>query len=506
MKGQRSLWSTGRTPDREPLFSTSALMKVMGIVVIPAAAGVLLLFLDPALVALVTVALYASLWLLFNPFPALLLYLLLVAVRPQEGVAQLEAIHVERLFAVLAMLGWGLQAAVKRAQVTYSRGVAGWLAAYVVVCFCSIFTSLWKFAAVDAWIELLRAVVLFFLISQLVDSPKRLFVLMAVFALGHLWMAGESIRLYYSEGYDYMRMGILRATTSSASRGDPNSLAASLLLAVCFGIYTIRSRAGVIWRLLWFCLMGVASFVVVLTGSRSAMFGALFMLFYVWIRSRRKVVVAACAVIVVAGVWLAMPLQYKDRFMTTFDFERNPSAGESARGRITGLKVGAQMFLDRPLLGVGVGNFSVAHATQYSPPGYRSWLQAHNLLAQVAGETGLLGLIAFAGFVIASMRLAGRLSAPPRPVPSFLPNAGAPSRANPPPSGAASLTGSDDASFVASVARACLASFWLLLFLGLFGHNVMRFNWYVDAGLVSACAVMLPSILPKPGNERPLRG
>jgi O-antigen ligase len=504
MKRQRLLWSTGRAPDREPLFSTTALVKVMGIVVIPATAGVLLLFLDPALVALVTVALYGSLWLLFNPFPALLLYLLLVAVRPQEGIAQLEAIHVERLFAVLAILGWGLQAGVRRAPVTFSRGVAGWLVAYVVVCFCSIFTSLWKLAAVDAWIELLKAVVLFFLISQLVDSPRRLIVILAVFALGHLWMAGESIRLYYSEGYDYMRMGILRATTSSVSRGDPNSLAASLLLAVCLGIYTIRSRAGVFWRLMWFCVICAGGFVVVLTGSRAAMSAALFMLFYVWLRSRKKLVVAACAVIVVAGVWLAMPLQYKDRFMTTFDFERNPSAGESARGRITGLRVGAQMFLDRPLLGVGVGNFSVAHAMRYSSPDYRSWLQAHNLLAQVAGETGLLGVIAFAGFVIASMRLAGRLSTPPRPVPVVRSNGGAVSRANPPP-GAAPLTGSDDASFIGSVARASLASFWLLLFLGLFSHNVMRFNWYVNAGLVSACAVILPSILTKPGSEPPLK-
>lgn len=526
MNGRRpSLWSTGRASDREPLFNPSTLVKVIGIFVIPATAGVLLLFLDPALVALVTVALYASLWLLFNPFPALLLYLLLVAVRPQEGTVQLEAIHVERLSAVLAMLGWGLQAAVRRAPVTFSRGVAGWLFAFVLVCFCSIFTSVWKAAAMDAWIELIKAGVLFFLVSQLVDSPKRLYAFLIVFALGHVWMAGESVRLYYSEGYDYTRMGILRATTSSVSRGDPNSLAASLLLAVCLGIYTIRSRARVLWRLVWFVVVCAGSFVVVLTGSRAAMFAALFMLLYVWVRSGKKVAVAALAVIVVAGVWLAMPLQYKDRFMTTFDFERNPSAGESARGRITGLKVGAQMFLDRPLLGVGVGNFSVAHATRYSPADYQSWLQAHNLLAQVAGETGLLGVLTFAGFVVATMRLAGRLSRAPRLLPPPSPGApqpaapasGASPGTGPPRLGAwsprarlsratpdaASLTGSDDASFVGSVARASLASIWLLLFLGLFGHNAMRFNWYVNAGLVSACAVIMPTVLKSRCSDEP---
>ena len=498
MRWQGTRWRVGRVSGQEPLLNPAALVKVVGIFVIPITAGILLLFLDPALVAIVTVALYASLWLLFNPFPALLLYTLLVAVRPQEGIAQLEVIHVERLFAVLAMLGWGLQAAVRKSPVSFSRGIAGWLFAFVVVCFGSIFTSIWKVAAVDAWIELLKAAVLFFLISQLVNSPKRLFVFLVVFALGHLWMAGESLRLYYSEGYDYMKMGIMRATTASVSRGDPNSLAASLLLAICFGIYTIRSRASVLWRLSWLGVICAGGLVVVLTGSRAAMLAALFMLFYVWLKSKKKLVVAACAVIVVAAVWLAMPLQYKDRFMTTFDFERNPSAAESARGRITGLRVGAQMFLDRPLLGVGFGNFSVAHAMRYSPPEDRSWLQAHNLLAQVAGETGLLGMIAFAGFVIAAMRLAGRLSSSPRPVfPAWS------SRGTMHPLRASPLAGSDDASFISSAARASLASIWLLLFLGLFGHNVMRFNWYINAGLISACAAILPSLRIRPDDGHP---
>jgi O-antigen ligase len=224
------------------------------------------------------------------------------------------------------------------------------------------------------------------------------------------------------------------------------------------------------------------------------MLAALLMLFYVWLRSRQKLLVAAGVVVIVAAVWLAMPLQYKDRFITTFDLERNPSAAESARGRITGLKVGAEMFFDRPLLGVGIGNFSAAHAMLYSPSGSRSWLQAHNLLAQVAGETGLLGVIAFAGFVIASMRLAGRLSSTPR---SALPgwahglpvNAGAQQLP-----GSVSLIGSDDSSFVSSTARAALACIWLLLFLGLFAHNLLRFNWYLNAGLISACGAMMPSL------------
>lgn len=496
------------------------IVKVFGVVIIPATAGALLLFLDPLMVLLVTVALYLSLWLLFKPFPALVLYTILVAVRPQEGVAQLEAMHVERLFALLALLGWGLQAAVERKSVSLPRGVTLWFLAFVVVSFGSIFTSVWKLAAVDAWLELLKAGVLFFLVSQVVNTPRRLFIFLLVFSLGHVWMAAESLRLYYSEGYDYVRMGIVRATTSSVSRGDPNTLAASLLLAVCFAIFTLRSRASFLWRASWLGVILTGGVVVVLTGSRAAMVAALFMLAYVWLKSRAKPLVAALLVIVVVGGWFLMPAQYQERFLTTFDFERNPSAAESARGRIAGLTVGLKMFLDRPFLGVGIGNFSVANATVYSPPGEESWLQAHNLLAQVAGETGLLGTIAFAGFVIASMRLAGRLTSRRRvsshsrfPRHGTLQPDGAPYHVSPetgskepaatarlasgPERPAAASSRSQDIAFVRSVCAASLAVFWLLLVLGLFGHNMMRFSWYLTAGMLAACASMLAAIEDK---------
>jgi len=431
----------------------------------------MLLFFDPLLVSLITVSLYASLWLLFNPFPALLLFMLLVAVRPQEGIAQLEAMHVERLCALLAMIGWGLQAAAERRIGPVSRSIAWWFSVFMIVCFLSIFTSVWKLGAVNAWIDLLKIGILAFLISQMVNTPRRLFIFLLVFALGHLWMAVESLRLYYSEGYNYIMMGILRATTGSASRGDPNSLAASLLLAICFGLYTIRNSRRFLWRLSWIGMIGAGTVAVVLTGSRSAMLGSLFLLFYLWLTHKRKVLMGMLIIVLIVVAWFAMPSQYQERFLTTFNFEKNPSASESAMGRVTGLRVGAQMFLDRPLLGVGIGNFGVAHGMIYSPPQESSWMEAHNLVAQVGGETGILGLIAFAGFVIACMKGTVRVR-------SLL-----------------SSVETEEAKGISAICRACLAAYWLLLLLGLFGHNMMRYNWYLNAGLVSACLITANTLM-----------
>ncbi|MCX5799984.1 MAG: O-antigen ligase family protein [Candidatus Eisenbacteria bacterium] len=453
-----------------PPINPGTLFKIFAVFVIPVTAGLMLLFFDPLLVFLIAVALYASLWFLFNPFPALLLFMLLVAVRPQEGIVQLEPLHVERLCAVLAAVGWGFQVAAGRRFWPVSRGIASWLLVFVVVCFLSVFTAVWKLGAATAWIELLKLGVLAFLTSQMVNTPRRLFVFLSVFALGHVWMAAESLRLYYSVGYNYTAMGIVRATTDSLSRGDPNSLAASLVLAVCFGLYCIGANRNLFWRLCWLGVICAGSVVVVLTGSRSGMLGVLFLLFYMWITHKRRMLTGIIVMLVAVGAWVAMPMQYKERFLTIFEFQKNASAAESAMGRIEGLRVGSQMFMDRPLLGVGIGDFGIAHGMIYSPPQNRNWFEAHNLLAQVGGETGILGLIAFAGFVIVCMRGAARAG-------SLLSSVDTP-----------------EAKGISAVCRACLAAYWLLLLLGLFGHNMMRYNWYLNAAIVSACLVMAPSV------------
>ncbi|MFH0778432.1 MAG: hypothetical protein V2A71_07345, partial [Candidatus Eisenbacteria bacterium] len=311
---------------QEPLVSTRTLTTILGVFAIPVTAGVLLLFYEPILVAVITAALYVSLWFLFNPFPGFLLYMILVTVRPQEGIPQLEAMHVERLCAVLALLGWSLQAGVSRRILPLSRPIASWFFAFVVVCFLSIFTSVWKLAAVNAWIELLKLGVLLLLTSQLVSSPRRLFILLLVFAISNAWMATESLRLYFSEGYDYVRMGIVRATTDSMSRGDPNMLAASLLLAACMGLYVVRAHKKLIWMLPWLGVVVAGSVVVVLTGSRAAMLAVLFLLLYIWATSRKKFAMTLVVIAVVVAGWYSMPSQYQERFLTTFDFEMNPSA------------------------------------------------------------------------------------------------------------------------------------------------------------------------------------
>jgi O-antigen ligase len=65
---------------------------------------------------------------------------------------------------------------------------------------------------------------------------------------------------------------------------------------------------------------------------------------------------------------------------------------------------GLSTFMERPLTGVGVGQFR-----NYNPPGrIEKWNETHNALIQVAAETGIAGLVAFLFLIVQGSRAAAK--------------------------------------------------------------------------------------------------
>lgn len=69
------------------------------------------------------------------------------------------------------------------------------------------------------------------------------------------------------------------------------------------------------------------------------------------------------------------------------------------------LRVGVQMFLDRPLTGVGKGNYLAvypAYSARIDPALPSTALGPHNTFVQIAAESGLLGLVTFGALLVAA--------------------------------------------------------------------------------------------------------
>ena len=166
-------------------------------------------------------------------------------------------------------------------------------------------------------------------------------------------------------------------------------------------------------RWLWVAAIVVMLPALWLTGSRSAaiggiVVGALALLFSrppsaVWrgLRSRPAAIAIACAAVAVLAVGLVssrgtagergsarMSLEYRNQFLVT----------------------SARMFASAPVFGVGVGQY-LPRSAEFMPQQLHAvypFENAHNYFAQQFAELGLVGGIAFAGLVVAGLRLGWR--------------------------------------------------------------------------------------------------
>jgi O-antigen ligase len=107
------------------------------------------------------------------------------------------------------------------------------------------------------------------------------------------------------------------------------------------------------------------------------------------------------------------------------------------------------MFERFPISGVGIGNFIPYRVSNVDGIP----LNAHNLYGQVIGETGVIGGLTFFIMVIVTIQSCGKIRIRARNI--------------------------DDPKLtvLSGLALACRNAVILLAFEGLFGHNLLRFNW-----------------------------
>ena len=122
------------------------------------------------------------------------------------------------------------------------------------------------------------------------------------------------------------------------------------------------------------------------------------------IPSRRLRLTAAIGLVlfgaIVAGRLSAKELQRYESIVTADTYSRE----ESTRGRLKGYVVGGRIFQQRPVFGIGLGNWSAYREARIDG----DKLMPHTLGGQLVGELGLAGTLAFLGFVTVAFRFAVR--------------------------------------------------------------------------------------------------
>jgi len=276
--------------------------------------------------------------------------------------------------------------------------------------------------------------------------------------LGTAFHATTAVINYYN-GIREIEMGIERAFAMDTSYGDPNSLAATIVYTLPLIYYYFQKKAPNYVKILLAIIALVSLWCIVLTGSRTGMAGVLVFLMLVLWERKHKLRNFILIVSSVAVIWAIMPAQYQQRFesITNLNTEDDVTgAATSAESRLVFLGYAFNMFLDKPLFGYGLGNFSIAMGMLY----HSAWLQAHTLPGQLISEMGLAGTLTFGMWIIflfSNIRKLRRY---------FL------------------LSGN---TFMLNMTIAMKTHLWLMFFMGLGGHNLYRYNWFI----ISAVLVLL---------------
>lgn len=225
------------------------------------------------------------------------------------------------------------------------------------------------------------------------------------FVTGH--ELGGFARLYYGTIVgDYIgpRVG--------STTGDPNVYGQILVLAVPFALCAAWNEDRLLVRVAALACFGLLALTTLLTFSRGALLGLAIVLVASAVRQRtRRWIALGQMLVVLVVIGLVVPMPYWDRLGETARFVAGgwnlPSADASLSERSRLWRVGALMFIDHPVTGVGMDNYALRYQDYYAqvdPNLPCCPMGAHALPVRVLAETGVLGLAALTAIVVVALR------------------------------------------------------------------------------------------------------
>jgi len=362
-------------------------------------------------------------------FGGLLAFTALLFFRPQDQLPLLGSLHLAEVSAIVgltAMAAKRLARGLPATRITHE--LIGLVVFGGVLSATSVF-SFWPGGSIEVvtgmYVKVLLIVVL---MANSITTVARLerFGWLIVLASGYL--SARAV-IDYGRGINLVENGRVAGAVGGIF-GNPNDLALNMVAFLPFAIFcAIRSapraegpegprapgrarrhsghhppRHGRTFsRSAW--LAGTCALLMVLTvvftKSRSGFLGMVVMLVpVIWTARRLRPGLGVVLVVMLVASIPVLPSSFWERMAGIINPAEDPTGSRQARRQVMGEAV--QVFLERPLTGIGPGQFK-----NYNPPGKQErWREAHNVWLQVASETGVGGLLAFVFLVVAAFEAA----------------------------------------------------------------------------------------------------
>lgn len=260
--------------------------------------------------------------------------------------------------------------------------------------------SYWPGKSIETLVQILKYFSLYIMVVSTVNTQEKLKQLVWVYLMMVFLIVGEPFLGVFTgratfgshRGYDKL-MG------ETGLWAHPNSLGgfASANLPFLYFLWKAEDSKLKRWLILTIAICSIGS--IIFTGSRTAYVGVLGVVGAIWMVSPYKARNAVLAIICLVIFWIAMPDDYRKQLLSLKSMDEVVlSNGGTVDESLDGSMVERweivldawTIFLDHPILGVGIDAFRTARGERFN-----RWQDTHNLYLQILTNLGIIGAIAF---------------------------------------------------------------------------------------------------------------
>jgi probable O-glycosylation ligase (exosortase A-associated) len=334
-------------------------------------------------------------------YAALIGFLLFIYFEPTflfPALAQLRAALVMSLLALAAAVLSGAR---------LPSGIQNWLFAFFTVWGA---VATWAALSFDLSSErfpvLFKAVALYVVVAMIVRSRERILQFVNVnILLGGI--VSITTILTMRAGIEPLGGGdMYRMVNYFGGIGDdPNEFGAFMLALLPLPLLLMSFERSKLKKALFAAVALAVLLCVIRTRSRGAFIGLAAMAPMLMWESRRRSGQIVVGVLMLLYAYTNTHSGYWDRIATTFS-ETAIQEDFSASSRLFQVEYAQELISQRPLFGVGPGNFVIGkiQLLGHDPDGELTWVAAHNAYFGLGAEVGIPGIIAFLATILVTFR------------------------------------------------------------------------------------------------------
>jgi O-antigen ligase len=262
--------------------------------------------------------------------------------------------------------------------------------------------------AIDRWASMASWMIMYFLVSHVVVTSRRMLLFWAGMMVVFLKMSQHGARTWALRGFSFEAYGVTGSPVWFQNSGE---FAMGMVMFVAMSwCVLVAIRPYVSGKFFWIgaALLPLTAIMSVLaSSSRGGQIAGLVVIALLVAQSRLRFRALAMAAVVLAIGWAVLPPEQKARFAVMGSAE-----DETGQARLTHWGAALETIQDRPIFGVGYENWLPYYATQ-NPIFVQ---EIHNTFLEAPVELGIPGALMFFGMIAGTFVMNARTRRRVRPV------------------------------------------------------------------------------------------